>query len=80
MLGMRILFASETVLIYIFSNASSWMGNEAWTEALEWPGAEKFHAATQKNFSVKSNGEIGGIYKGAAGLTFMRVEPCFNLW
>jgi carboxypeptidase C (cathepsin A) len=75
MLGMRILFASGAALIRIRSNDSSWMGNEAWTEALEWPGAEKFHGAFQKNFTVKSNGEIGGVYKGAAGLTFMRVKP-----
>jgi cathepsin A (carboxypeptidase C) len=52
---------------------SSWMGNQAWTEALEWPGAESFHTATQKSFTVKSNGKIGGVFKSAEGLTFMRV-------
>jgi len=49
------------------------MGNEAWTEALEWPGAMLFHAAPQKTFEIKSNGKVGGVYKGAEGLTFMRV-------
>ena len=47
------------------------MGNQAWTEALEWPGATSFHAAEQKMFKVKS--KSGGVYKSAEGLTFMRV-------
>jgi cathepsin A (carboxypeptidase C) len=50
---------------------SSWMGNQAWTEALEWPGAKSFHAAEHKEFKVKS--ESGGVYKSAEGLTYMRV-------
>jgi cathepsin A (carboxypeptidase C) len=50
------------------------MGNQAWTEALEWSGAKSFHAATQKNFRVKSTGKSAGVYKGAEGLTFMRVR------
>ena len=49
------------------------MGNEAWTEAMEWPGAESFHAAKQREFIVESTGESAGVYKGAEGLTFMRV-------
>ncbi len=48
------------------------MGNQAWTDALEWPGAESFHAAEQKKFMVKS--KRGGVYKSAEGLTFMRVR------
>jgi len=51
------------------------MGNQAWTEVLEWSGATKFQAATKKDFKVKSSGKIGGVYKGAEGLTFMRVRP-----
>jgi cathepsin A (carboxypeptidase C) len=47
------------------------MGNQAWTEALEWPGAKSFHAAKQKEFKVKF--KSGGVYKSAEGLTFMRV-------
>jgi len=49
------------------------MGNQAWTEALEWPGADSFHAAPQKAFKVKSTGKSAGEYKTAGGLTFMRV-------
>ena len=51
------------------------MGNQAWTEVLEWPGAKKFQAATKKDFKVKSNGKVGGVFKTAEGLTFMRVGP-----
>jgi carboxypeptidase C (cathepsin A) len=57
----------------------SWMGNEAWTEALEWPGSETFHSASKKAFKVKSTGKKGGVYKGAEGLTFMKVSS-FSLW
>ena len=47
------------------------MGNQAWTDALEWPGAESFRAAEQKNFKVKA--QTAGVYKSSQGLTFMRV-------
>jgi hypothetical protein len=69
-LVMPILFASSSS-----SNRSddSWMGNQAWTEALEWPGAQNFHSAVQKPFNVKATGQEGGVYKTADGLTFMRV-------
>ena len=40
---------------------------------LDWPGAKKFQAASKRDFKVKSNGKIGGVFKGAEGLTFMRV-------
>ena len=50
------------------------MGNEAWTEALEWPGANSFQAAPRKKFEGESSGKVGGVYKGAEGLTFMRVS------
>lgn len=55
------------------------MGNQAWTEALDWPGANHFRAAETKNFKVKSNGKIAGQYKSAEGLTFMRVRPVLKL-
>lgn len=48
------------------------MGNEAWTEVLEWPGAKSFQDAPKKDFKV--NSKSGGVYKGAEGLTFMRVS------
>jgi cathepsin A (carboxypeptidase C) len=57
----------------------SWMGNEAWTEALEWPGAKSFHSAAQHKFKVASNGKVGGVYKGAEGLTFLRVSVSANI-
>jgi cathepsin A (carboxypeptidase C) len=56
------------------------MGNEAWTEALEWPGAKSFHSASQHNFKVASTGKVGGVYKGAEGLTFLRVTVSTNIF
>ena len=55
------------------------MGNQAWTEALEWPGADSFRAAHQRTFKVKTTGKSGGVYKSAEGLTFMRVWPVYKL-
>jgi len=52
----------------------SWMGNQAWTDSLEWPGAKKFRAAHLKDFKVNGSGDIAGQYKSAEGLTFMRVR------
>jgi carboxypeptidase C (cathepsin A) len=52
----------------------SWMGNEAWTEALKWHGSKGFQSASKKSFKVKSTGTLGGVYKGAEGLTFMKVR------
>jgi hypothetical protein len=51
------------------------MGNEAWTEVLEWPGSKSFQTASKKKFKVKSSGKTGGVYKSAEGFTFMRVSP-----
>ena len=56
------------------------MGNEAWTEALEWPGAKNFHSAPQHRFKVGSGSKVGGVYKGAEGLTFMRVIVFTNIF
>lgn len=72
MLEMRTLFASNW-LHQVISNSDSWMGNEAWTEALEWPGAKNFHTAEYKNFTVQSTGLSVGYYKIAEGFAFMRV-------
>ena len=55
----------------------SWMGNQAWTDALEWPGAKRFRDAHMRDFMVKSNGQVAGQYKSAEGLTFMRVRKLF---
>jgi cathepsin A (carboxypeptidase C) len=49
------------------------MGNQAWTEALEWPGAKNFRAATTKEYKVNKDGKSAGVYKSAEGFTFMRV-------
>src|SRR6202021_3144232 len=73
MLEMLIIFASIANFRTQSSNYYSWMGNEAWTEVLEWPGQKSFQSASKKNFKVKSSGKTGGVFKSAEGLTFMRV-------
>jgi cathepsin A (carboxypeptidase C) len=49
----------------------NWLGNQAWTEALEWSGKSKFNKADIKSFKV--NGEEAGKYKAAGNFTFMQI-------
>ena len=49
------------------------MGNEAWTEALDWSGSDSFRSASRKDFVVDGTGKKAGVYKSAGGFSFMRV-------
>lgn len=53
----------------------NWLGNRAWTEALEWAGHEKFKAAETKGLKLESgdNSKDYGEFKSAQNLTFMRI-------
>ncbi|RDA84832.1 hypothetical protein CP532_3157 [Ophiocordyceps camponoti-leonardi (nom. inval.)] len=53
----------------------NWLGNRAWTDALEWSGSEAFKGAETKALKVSSDGgekEYGTI-KSASGLSFARI-------
>ncbi|BFZ62094.1 hypothetical protein YB2330_003173 [Saitoella coloradoensis] len=51
----------------------NWIGNEAWTEALEWPGQKSFNAAKKHKFTMRESGEHVGDVKSNGNFTFMRV-------
>lgn len=53
----------------------NWMGNKAWTKALDWTGKEAFNAAADKDWTYDKDGvpTKGGIVRGANGLTFLQV-------
>lgn len=50
----------------------NWLGNEAWADALEWPGKTDFDAAKLKDL-VLSDGTKYGKVKSSGNFTFMRV-------
>lgn len=49
----------------------NWLGQVAWTEALQWSGAANYKAANMHPWTV--NGQGAGEAKSANGLTFLRV-------
>ncbi|KAL7626198.1 hypothetical protein AAE478_002968 [Parahypoxylon ruwenzoriense] len=50
----------------------NWLGNKAWSEALDWPGKKGFNAAELKNLEV-SGSEAYGQVKSSGNFTFMRI-------
>ncbi|OBR13777.1 Serine carboxypeptidase [Colletotrichum higginsianum IMI 349063] len=50
----------------------NWLGNRAWTEALEWPGQKGFNKAEVKGLSVGKSKEYGKV-KSSGNFTFMQL-------
>ena len=53
-----------------------WLGNKAWTEALEWPGQKKYAAAPLEDLEIaqsESKGKKIGQVKSHGNFTFMRL-------
>ncbi|KAI1905693.1 hypothetical protein LOZ53_003248 [Ophidiomyces ophidiicola] len=54
----------------------NWLGNQAWSDALEWNGHKEFAGAEMKNLTVvenKSKGKNIGQVKSHGNFTFMRL-------
>jgi cathepsin A (carboxypeptidase C) len=51
----------------------NWLGNHAWTEALEWPGKKAFNKVELGDFKMSDGGKCVGQIKSAEGLTFLRI-------
>ncbi|ANB11373.1 carboxypeptidase C PRC1 [Sugiyamaella lignohabitans] len=68
-----LLEAGVPVLIYAGDKdyICNWLGNQAWVNALEWTGADKFSVAPMEPWLV--NGEPAGEGKNADHFTFLRV-------
>jgi cathepsin A (carboxypeptidase C) len=50
----------------------NWLGNLAWTEALEWPGHHKFSTKKLQDLEMATGKKIGK-FKSSGNLTFMRL-------
>ncbi|KAL2752664.1 hypothetical protein ACRALDRAFT_1072539 [Sodiomyces alcalophilus JCM 7366] len=52
----------------------NWLGNQAWTEALEWPGKKGFNDADLESLTVANgDGEEYGKVKSSGNFTFMQL-------
>ncbi|EKD20552.1 uncharacterized protein L3040_004158 [Drepanopeziza brunnea f. sp. 'multigermtubi'] len=50
----------------------NWLGNQAWTEALEWPGQKAFNKAEIKDIKL-DNGDKYGKIKNSGNFTFLQI-------
>jgi cathepsin A (carboxypeptidase C) len=50
----------------------NWLGNQAWTEALEWPGQKDFNKASIKDIKLDSGDKYGKI-KSSGNFTFLQI-------
>lgn len=51
----------------------NWLGNRAWTEALEWPGKKAYNDATVQPLKLGGAGKEYGNIKNSGNFTFMRI-------
>lgn len=70
----QLLESGARVLIYAgeYDFICNWLGNHAWTEALDWPGKAAFNAAPNSTWTV--DGEYAGSYQTAQNFTFLKVR------
>ena len=52
----------------------NWLGNLAWTEALQWPGQKAYQNAPMEDLELLSNGTKTGTVKSSGNFTFMRLH------
>ena len=67
------------VLIYVgtYDWICNWIGNEAWTLALEWHGQQDFAALPLREWKV--DGLVVGKTRSARGLTFATVDAAGHM-
>jgi len=67
------------VLIYVgtYDWVCNWLGNEAWTLALEWSGQEEFSSQPLREWTV--DGKRAGRTRYAKGLTFATVDAAGHM-
>ncbi|KAF2194635.1 carboxypeptidase Y-like protein A [Zopfia rhizophila CBS 207.26] len=52
----------------------NWLGNKAWTEALEWPGQKDYAKAGMEDLLLGGKGDKIGQVKSSGNFTFMRLH------
>lgn len=51
----------------------NWLGNQAWTLALDWPHKDEFNAAPMQNWTTAEANTTVGQMRSSNGFTFLRV-------
>jgi cathepsin A (carboxypeptidase C) len=71
----QLLESGIKVLIYAgdADYICNWIGNKAWTEALEWSGQEEFNEAKDIVWKSKITGKEAGELKMYGNFAFLRV-------
>ena len=57
----------------------NWLGNLAWTKALEWPGQKSYVKAPIEDFKLQDDGTKLGSVKSAGNFTFMRIHAAGHM-
>jgi carboxypeptidase C (cathepsin A) len=67
------------VLVYVgtYDWICNWIGNEAWTLALDWHGQQDFAALPLREWHV--DGHVAGKTRSAHGLTFVTVDAAGHM-
>ncbi|PHH89320.1 hypothetical protein CDD83_6285 [Cordyceps sp. RAO-2017] len=80
-LDVREVLKDIPVLIYAgdADYICNWLGNQAWTEALDWPGRDVFNAAETRPVRSASSQSDWGTVKAAHNLAFVRVFQAGHL-
>jgi len=52
----------------------NWLGNHAWTEALEWPGKKAYNKVKLEDLKLDNDGRKIGEVKSNGNFTFMRLH------
>jgi cathepsin A (carboxypeptidase C) len=64
------------VLIYVGDAdfICNWLGNEAWTNALEWPGQKDFAGKKLKDLKLSGGDKTVGMVKSSGNFTFLTIH------
>ena len=52
----------------------NWLGNQGWTDALEWPGKKAFNNVELEDLKIDGSGRKIGQVKSSGNFTFMRIH------
>merc|ERR1712157_339741 len=77
----KLLEGGVKVLIYAgdMDFICNWIGNKAWTMALEWSGKEAFNAASDREVVLRGDGESVGEARYADNFSFFRIYDAGHL-
>jgi len=57
----------------------NWLGNLAWTDALEWPGQKDYAKKALKPFKLSDDGSKVGMVKSSGNFTFIQIHAAGHM-